>query len=468
MHGITLTKSPSDWEILQQIHGAAEAVLEGTFQVHPAAIEVGVQKVRPLVRVLREDDNSCVLPWTEMHHTVQENFSGSFSHTLSIPQGGLYRLETTLETQSTVPELTWLYRGDCVLHLGVGNLFIIAGQSNSSGYSRDSAMDPPVPGVHLFRNKSRWDLACHPMNESTDAGSLANEEMGIPGVSPYLSFGKRFMDLSHCPVGLIQTSLGGSPLHRWLPPSGDLYKNLLNKISLTGRKYAGILWYQGCSDTTPEDAPVYEDRFRQFVEELRSALGYEVPFFTFQLNRQVGGLHDECWGVVREAQRRAALSLPSVYVLPTTNCPLSDGIHNNAHGNVMLGEKLAKLCGHVLCGTAPYAAPTLKSIELTEETCLKLTFENTALGFMVYSQEGCQSGFTLSDGLGPVAIKRLRHTRQDGPCITLILERPLKKDAVLSFCWQADPVNRPPVDEITYLPPLSFYRVPVFEKNAAG
>ena len=154
MHGITLTERPADWEILQQTDNSASVTLKGTYQVHPAAIEVGVEQVQPVVRVMREDDNTCVIPWTKMEYDTLSDFSGVFSHTLLIPAGGLYRIETSLETKSTVPELTWLYRGDCVLHLGVGDLFIIAGQSNSSGYSRDYAFDPPDLLVHLFRNRN--------------------------------------------------------------------------------------------------------------------------------------------------------------------------------------------------------------------------------------------------------------------------------------------------------------------------
>ena len=191
MHGITLTKAPTDWEILQQENGKASVALKGNFQVHPAAIEVGVERVTPVVRVMREDDNMTVIPWTNADHfTCNEKFQGEFEVTLEIPAGGPYRIDTSLETKSTVPDLTWLYRGDCVLHLGVGNLFIIAGQSNSAGYSRDFCIDPPSMDVHLYRNRSKWDIASHPMNESTFAGSLANEEMGVPGVSPYLAFGK--------------------------------------------------------------------------------------------------------------------------------------------------------------------------------------------------------------------------------------------------------------------------------------
>lgn len=464
MHGITLTAAPSDWEILQQTDGAAAVTLKGSYTVHPAAKEVGVEHVRPVFRVMREADNTCVIPWTEMGHITNHDFSGTFSHTFSLPAGGLYRIDTSLETKSTVPELTWMYRGDCVLHLGVGNLFIIAGQSNSSGYSRDYAFDPPSLDVHLFRNRSQWDLASHPMNESTLAGSLPNEEMGIPGVSPYLSFGRNFASFSGCPVGLIQTSLGGSPLDRWMPDGGDLYANLIDKIHLTGGNYAGILWYQGCSDTTPEYAFSYKNRFAEFVHAIRRELGYEIPFFTFQLNRQIGGLHDDCWGSVREAQREAARELPGVYILPTTNCPLSDGIHNSAHANVMLGEKLSRLCAHVLLGQPEFSAPDLDSAELVSATVLKLTFSHMALGFTIYSGSGKDSGFYLEDETGEVPVTELHSAREEKNSLRLFLGRTPGKNAKLSFCWEADPTRIPPVDEVTYLPPLSFYQVPVLEQ----
>ena len=95
MHGITLTKAPADWEILQQENGKASVALKGNFQVHPAAIEVGVERVTPVVRVMREDDNMTVIPWTNADHfTCNEKFQGEFEVTLEIPAGGPYRIDT--------------------------------------------------------------------------------------------------------------------------------------------------------------------------------------------------------------------------------------------------------------------------------------------------------------------------------------------------------------------------------------
>lgn len=462
MHGITLTSAPSDWEVIQQENGYGQVTLSGVFQVHPAAIQVGVRAVQPLVRVMNEADNTPVIPWTPMTCHVEADFSGSFTHTLSVPSGGLYRIDTSLETHSTQPGLTWLYRGDCVLHLGVGNLFIIAGQSNSAGYARDYALDPPHLGVHLFRNRSRWDLATHPMNESTLAGSLANEEMGVPGVSPYLSFARSFCEFSRCPVGLIQTALGGSPMSRWLPDTGDLYANMLDKIALTHGKYAGVLWYQGCSDGSPDASPLYLERFTSMVQALRSHLGYEIPFFTFQLNRFLDCTEDVSWGQVREAQRTAALTLPRVTVLPTINCAMSDGIHNSAHANVMLGEKLARQAAHhLLEGFDEFEAPSLRSARLLDDGQLCLTFDHMKLGFIYASGRAECNGFTLEDSEGEIPLTGFRAAREDRNHIYLTPSRRPGKDAALSFAWQADPVRFPVVDEVTFLPPLSFYRVPL-------
>lgn len=458
MHGITLTKSPGDWEILQHKDGYAKVILEGIYNVHPAAIEVGVDFARPVVRVMREDDNMTVIPWTKAD-TVREgeNYTGEFRTSLLLPAGGLYRIETSLETKSTMPDLTWLYRGDCVLHLGVGNLFIIAGQSNSAGYGRDYAFDPPHLKVHLYRNRGVWDLATHPMNESTGAGSLPNEEMGVSGVSPYLSFAKNFYELTRMPVGLIQTSLGGSEISRWSPEDGELYQNMINKIHATGGSYAGVLWYQGCSDTDSEKAPLYLHRFRRIVESLRQELGYEIPFFTCQINRQINGINDEAWGMVKEAQRQAALIIPGVTALSTTNLSLCDGIHNTAHSNMMLGEKLARHCYHVLNGGEEFEPPTVTQITHLDKK-LELTFDHVKRGFLVFSGLGADSGFTLIDEKGDIEILKIRGNRQDENHIYLELSREMEGDAFLSFAWEADPVKIPFVDEVTYLPPLSFYK----------
>lgn len=470
-HGVTITKSPMDWEIVQQINGFAKIQIEGTYEVHKAALEVGVESALPVVRVVKEEDNCVIVPWSYADEIFEgENFSGTFKIEVEIPAGGLYRIDTSLETKSTTKNLTWLYRGDCILHFGVGDLFIIAGQSNASGYSRDYTKDEPKLGIHLFRNRGKWDIASHPMNESTEGNSRANEEMGIPGPSPYLSFGKSLNEFTNYPVGLIQSALGGSEIARWNPKTGDLYENLLDVIDKTKGKYKGILWYQGCSDTELDKAKNYYENFEEIVFELRKKLGYEIPFFTFQLNRQVNCENDVGYGMVREAQRLASEKINSVYILSTTNCSLCDGIHNTAQANVALGIKLAKQYFiNILSNEKNYFSPPdineVKKLQKSEKEILnlegnwlKLVYKNVVRNFLLFSSLGKDSGFTIEDKKGNIIIEEIRTNREDRNFVYLKLDRNPKEEILISFTWESNPIVQPFVDEVTWLPPLSCFK----------
>ena len=130
----------------------------------------------------------------------------------------------------------------------------------------------------------------------------------------------------------------------------------------------------------------------------------------------------------------------------------------------MLGEKLSHLCAHVLLGAQEFFAPELIGTELVSATVLKLTFSHMALGFTIYSGSGKDSGFYLEDEDGEILITELHSSREEKNSLRLFLERMPGRNTKLSFCWEADPTRIPPTDEVTYLPPLSFYQLPILEQ----
>lgn len=465
MIGVLLEQGPSDWEMLQQEDGKASLDLCGSFSVPEAALNVGVDHAIPVIRVLREQDNSQVIPWTPAQYelTDKENFQGRWQITLELPAGGLYRIETGLDSSSIDGVYVWMFRGDVRFHIGVGNLFVIAGQSNASGFGQDWANDEPQLGVHVYRNCSSWNLAAHPLNESTDAGDEnANSELRVSGTSPFISFGRNFQKLSGCPVGLIPAAKGGSPIDLWdREGTGTLYRNMLRKISECGGRIAGILWYQGCADTIDDAPAVYEEKYRRFISNVRSDLGWQVPFFTFQTNRELSSVFDEGWGIVREVHRKTASDTPGIYIMPTLNCSLSDDVHNNSGSNVLLGERMAKLCGHVLCGTADFQAPDIVSAVFSADDEVTVTFSNAEHGFVMYRKNASDCGFTLSDSHGSLPLGyACTSPAQPGAIIIKLLRKPAE-NLEISFCSQAVPTFTPPVSAVTYLPPLAFYRYPV-------
>lgn len=460
-HGATILNGPQNWQILQQSNGKARLSLSGTWCVHPEALTVGIASASPVVRVLREEDNYPVIPWTKSESIVQAPCEcGKWSMELELPAGGLYTIEAGLDVVSVKQGLAWMFRGDIILHVGVGDVFVIAGQSNAAGFGRDSAFDPPDLRVHMFRNCDAWDIATHPMNESTGVTDHTNVDRGVGGTSPYLAFGKQFSQASHCPVGLIATALGGQPISRWdISVNGDLFVQMLHKIRMAGGQAAGILWYQGCSDTNEQSAPLYLQRFERMVKELRHELGYEIPIFTCQLNRELTPGSDIGYGIVRNAQRLAT-KLSNVYVMPTLDGDLSDGIHNSSHANLRLGERLARQCLGVLYGTTPLNAPEIISAIIKDQS-LELTFKNVVGNITLRTSNVEQCGVTVTDIDGDIDVLSIKTEPTNRQMIFATLSRPPHKGATVSYLWQSNPSHVTALDNATFLPPLSFYQFPI-------
>lgn len=455
-YGVKITNGLADWQVLQRRDGCAQVHLQGEWQLEKGAIEAGVRSATPVVRVLMEQDQSLVLPWTPCDRQTGDAVCGQWEMTITLPQGGPYRIETSLDAVSAANGDHWMFRGDIRVHIGVGDLFCMAGQSNAAGYAKGVAFDPPDVRVHLLRNSGHWDMAAHPMNDATDAADCVNAPMGITGTSPFLSFGRRYADYTGLPVGLIQAAQGGSSIKRWDDTrEGDLLAGMLKKLADCGGVRA-VIWYQGCADANEADAAIYAESFTHMVDVVRKAEGWCVPFFTMQLNKFTQQEDNVSWAVIKEAQRQAAQTLESVWLLPTSSLPMSDEVHNSALGNVALGEMLARQINSALNSGVPYAAPALEKAVL-EEGDIRLTFK--AAGPLFRLNTRVDSGdFTLTDDAGRACVESISVT---GCSIMLTPARPLTGCIRVSYgCDPLGPLG-PIVDQHTYLPLISFSNVEV-------
>jgi sialate O-acetylesterase len=259
-----------------------------------------------------------------------------------------------------------------VHHFGVGDLWIVGGQSNAAGYGRGPVHDPPELGVHILRNDERWDVASHPLNDTT-GNSHPNLEAANPGHSPYLCFARALRSALGHPIGLIQTALGGSALSVWNPaenPEAPLYHNLIHCVNVAGGRVRGMVWYQGESDCSTTAAPTYERRFADFIARLRGDLQCpRLPVIVAQLNRFTAPLGPDdhrAWSLLREAQRRA-LRLDNIAVVPTLDLPLSDGIHTSSDGNMTLGQRKARAALALVWGCGDAHPPEIKGAVLSPD-----------------------------------------------------------------------------------------------------
>ena len=451
INNVKITKGASDWRIYQQTDGFATVSLEG--------VSIISGNAPTWVRVVTEDDKSVVIDWTKAEYTGRtEDDDGSplnkFRISLRVPAGGLYRIDSAV--WDGLNRMEWSYQGNKIYHIGVGDLFVITGQSNSAGYGRTPMYDPPEFGVHLCRNSEIWTVASHPLNDPEDTKHPVNREPASDH-SPYLSFGKMMKKKLGYPVGLIQESLGGSPMSRWnRDVNGDLYTSMVEsvrRITEGDMRVAGILWYQGCSDADEKSSAVYYERFRQMVADMRRDFrSPSLPVYTVQLNKVLNG-ENIYWAPIREAQRRAANEIENVFVVPSLDLTVNDAIHNSSSSNMVLGERLARVAleGYYKKFTYGFAPDIVSAV--CRDYVLTLSFSNVHHYLLTLDVPAAECGFTVEDETGK--IKAVYYSGEDNR-ITLKLERKPEGRALVSFAKTCCLKTAPPMDVGSGLPILAF------------
>ena len=454
--GAIIETGPSEWQIVQQDErGVGQFLLRGRWVSEtPGRVEL---------RLVSEDSGIAVnaaLDWHVAEMLPDHTWSATVEN---VPAGGLYRLETRFNATGNVAG-EWSTRGDMRHFLGVGDLWVIAGQSNSAGYGRGPVYDPPELGVHLFRNSEQWALATHPMNESTCTQHPVNREGANSAHSPYLHFGRLLKQQLGYPIGLVQTALGGSALAPWNPTetkSAVLFDNMVHCVERAGGRVKGLLWYQGESDANEKDGLTYGERFANAVNAWRAALRQpEMPVITVQLNRVLQPATAEAdlgWSLVRDAQRKAPALLAGVAVVPAIDLPLSDGIHNSPAGNLLLADRLARTAlGMVYGKPIDYQAPDLCSAHLVNDTLVELTFANVKS--RIDNIDPTVNCFRVEDETGDVAVDKVVYPGDD--TIQLMLRRPVAGTAYVSGGGGINPATAP-FDMERFMPMLCFHAVAV-------
>ncbi len=483
--GARITQGPSDWQILQRrLDNNVDIPIAGTW-LDPAERNGTVE-----VRVVDERFQrppADHLDWQDADTTPDRNWR----HVLeNVPAGGPYRIETRLRLGGD----SWRLAGDQILHLGVGDLWLIAGDDNALGFGHGWVEDAPEFGVHMFRKNERWNLASHPIHDITGLRNARYFSSGAATHSPWLAFGKALQRETGLPIGLIPAGQEGTGLENWhirkkgLPsPALDnllalvwtatsLYDfanfslhdggpRLIPKPETPPGAVAGCIWYQGNADCRREGAAAaYGEVFKEFIHNFRSIMEAPgLPLIVCQLNRVIGVSkpgESLLWGQVREAQREAAYGLENVAVIPTLDAGLSDGIHNSAAGNSVIGERAARAAlGLVYGKKAPWRAPDFKDAWFVDGDKSKVMLEFAHVSGELRPVAGEVGCLSLGDKNGGAPIRRVKQSGRDR--IYIELNRELGECPVVSYCA----THNPPlafVDE-SNCPPLAFMNVGIRE-----
>lgn len=330
----------------------------------------------------------------------QATFRGEdYLEVKGVPTGGPYRFLISDGDARSVVEIDDLW---------VGDLWVLAGQSNMAGIGELSQRLPPLEASRMLSFDRTWKTTFEPIHRfwetkdsaqykmtphlgfdiSSDELDRTYEEMQpmdavepVGGVGPGAFFAQRLIDLSGVPVGLLPCALSGSPLDMWqtdfherhdVPFEDTLYGDLLHRVQAAGARVRGVLWYQGESDALPEASKTYLERFERFVADVRSDLEDPgLPFVTVQLGSVEnldGWTTEDSIERIREAQRLAGERLDRVEVVAAADLPRNDHVHISGAGQKVLGRRMADAATEFLPDLETrYTVPRLEGVATTED-----------------------------------------------------------------------------------------------------
>lgn len=371
----------------------------------------------------------------------------------NIPVGGPYDIELRVRNgRKNIDTLT-------VDDIYVGDVWILAGQSNMQGHGNLVDAPKPHPMVRAFYMRDEWGVADEPIHFLEEAVDLFHNGYGdgperpskarlntmrkrcLKGVSPALYFGIEMYKRTRIPQGFIACAHGGTSMAQWSPElkndgGGSLYGAMLRRFNKLGQPVAGVLWYQGESDANQQTDDVYTEKMIELVNETRSDMNIpKLPWVIVQLGRHIAE-DDTHWNSIQEQQRLLPEKIKYLDVVPAIDLELDDGIHISGTDQGILGKRLARVADRLVNGN-PKAKPgiKLKSIEVSMKrvadgeptnSIIELKYSNVA-GKL--ESKGRPTGFTLLDKEGKV-IRGIFKTVLKGNSILLksnIIPKNMKK-----------------------------------------
>jgi hypothetical protein len=231
---------------------------------------------------------------------------------LSAPAGGWRRLEVRIVHDRDE------WARDSVAHVGIGEVFIVAGQSNAANHGEERQV-PKTGRVAAF-DGTAWRIANDPQpGASGTAGSF------LPPL------GDALVERLDVPIGFTACGIGATSVREWLPAGatfpqpptierrvrrladgswasdGQAYATLVARMKGFGpHGFRAVLWHQGESDANQKDpsrtlpGAAYREYLERLIRQSQLDIGWEVPWIVAQASYHGPG--DEGSTEIRAAQ----------------------------------------------------------------------------------------------------------------------------------------------------------------------
>jgi len=313
----------ADKRVFQRIAGASSITISGTY----VGTATGIQ-----ARIVQAGTSTEVVTWT----TIAASPSGGvFSGSLSVPQGGWYNVQVR-DTSNPTAVSSGTHQ------FGVGDIFVVAGQSNGEKMFTVGAV---TPASTTAKYSGTWGA-----NVGAGACTLANALTSALGI----------------PIGMISTAVSGaglctstaSPYGSWDNPATAPYTTWANLVTGVGGKIAGVLWLQGEWDAGTNVAKAtYKSALSDLITRMRTYTSQPtLPFYILPLTRYTVATYVG-WDNVQDAFIES-FSSDVIKACDTWEVSSDDGLHYNEAGQIVIANRTAlairKFYGQSVESLGPY------------------------------------------------------------------------------------------------------------------
>ena len=191
--------------------------------------------------------------------------------------GGWYQLELQALNQGVVVDTA------SVAHFGVGEVFVIAGQSNAANTAETSftpnddrvnalALDslPPPTGWTWDVDPGEWRHGYDPQPIATHVFDPNTRGTSWPLLGDLLA---SYYDV---PVGWTNVAWNGSSVSLYADPNNPRHTRLMDAVQAFGMDgVRSVIWHQGETDVSM-DPNLYAQHLNSVIDQTRAAAGYDV------------------------------------------------------------------------------------------------------------------------------------------------------------------------------------------------
>ncbi len=340
----------------------------------------------------------------------------------------------------------------------VGDVWVASGQSNMemplNGFPGSAVLKngpeeiahATLPTVRLLRlEKATSDF---PLNDISATWTECNPQTAAEFSAVAYFFGREINEKEKVPVGLIDTTWGGTPVEAWIsmmgissdaglmplfrswalfvqnladtdailakekrerdaaaaahqpPPEQHWHPNpaswepatLYNAMIAPETLYTikGAIWYQGETNSDPERAPLYVKEMPALIADWRRAWGEgDFPFLYVQISN-FDSPHED-WGAIRDAQRRT-LDVAHTAMAVTLDIGTKDNVHPPDKQTV--GARLALAARAMVYGERglEYSGPLFREATI-EGSSMRVWFSHADSGL---TSNGAPASFEIA------------------------------------------------------------------------